>query len=95
LIGVQELHHTVGLGISERLEQDGVHDGEDGSVDADAEGDGGDGGDGEGWVRHKRAEGVAEVLPEINHDGTAFSYLVLGNTGRTCRIDAQLWNLVP
>src|SRR5580704_17490412 len=73
---VHELHHTVGLGISERLKDDGVDDGEDSGVSSDAEGDGGDRGDGEGRARDERAEGLAEVLPEITHDGTAFSHSV-------------------
>ena len=66
--GVHELDHAVGLGIGERLEQDGVDDGEDGGVGSDAEGEGGDGGDGEGRVRDEHAEGIFEVVPEIAHD---------------------------
>ena len=61
-----------GVGIGERLEQHGVDDGEDGGVGSDAEGQGGDGCDGEGWIREEHAEGVAEVMPEITHDGAAF-----------------------
>ena len=61
--GVHELDHAVGFGIGERLEQDGVDDGEDGGVGSDAEGESGDGGDGECRVGDEHAEGVAEVLP--------------------------------
>jgi hypothetical protein len=70
--GVHELHDTVRLGIGERLKEDGVDDGEDSGVGSDAEGDGGDGGQGEGRACDEHAEGVAEVLPEINHDGATF-----------------------
>ena len=79
---VHELHHPVGIGISERLKDDGVDDGEDSGVGSDAEGDGGDGGDGEGRARDERAEGVAEVLPEITHVAPP-SVIWLGGTGRT------------
>ena len=67
--GVHELHDAVGLGIGERLEQDGVDDGKDGGVGSDAEGEGGDGGDGERRIGDQHAEGVAEVAEKVAHDG--------------------------
>jgi hypothetical protein len=67
--GVHKLNHAVGLGIGEGLKKDGVYDGEDRGVGPDPEGDGGDGSEGEGRARDEHAEGVAEVLPEITHDG--------------------------
>ena len=65
---VHHLHDAVGVGIAERLEENGVDHGEDGGVGSDAEGDGGDGGDGEGGTGEEGAEGVAKVLPEIIHE---------------------------
>jgi hypothetical protein len=38
----------------------------------------GAGGEGEGRARDERAEGVAEVLPEITHDGATFRLMVRG-----------------
>ena len=68
-IGVHELDDAVGLGIGERLEQDGVDDGEDGGVGSDAEGESGDGRDGERRSGDERAEGVAQVAEKVAHDG--------------------------
>ena len=51
--GRQKLHHAVGVGIGERLEQHRVDDGEDGRVGADAQGKGGN-----------RSQGEAGVLEE-------------------------------
>ena len=47
-LGDEELDQTIGLGIGEGFEEDGVDDGEDGRVDAYAECERGDGGEGEG-----------------------------------------------
>ena len=55
---VQELNDAVGVGIVERLEQDGVDDGEDGGVGADAQGQGCDGCDGERGVGDQHAKGI-------------------------------------
>ena len=59
---VRELQHTIGLGIGERLEQDGVDNGKDRGVGSDAKGNGRDGGEGESRVRDERAQGVAEIV---------------------------------
>ncbi len=70
--GVHELDHAVGLGIGERLEQDGVDDGEDGGVGSDAEGEAAMAVRVKAGLRDEHAEGVAEVLPEITHGGATF-----------------------
>ena len=67
--GVHELDHAVRFGIGERLEQDGVDDGEDGGVGSDAEGESGDGSYGERWTADEHAEGVAEVAEKVAHGG--------------------------
>ena len=61
----QELDDAVGVGIGERLEQDGVDDGEDGGVGSDAKGQGCDGCDGEAGIFEEAAQGVLEVMPQI------------------------------
>ena len=63
----QELDDAVGVRIGERLEEDGVDDGEDGGVGSDAEGQGGDGCDGEARVLEEAAQGVFEVMPQVGH----------------------------
>ncbi len=65
--GVHELDHAVGFRIGERLEQDGVDNGEDGGVGSDAEGESGDGSYGERRTTDEHAEGVAEVAEKVAH----------------------------
>ena len=80
----REVHHlddTVGVGIGEGLEEDGVDDGEDGGVGSDAERDGGDGGEGERRIGDEHAEGVAEVVAEIAHGCAALRFSDPGKRG--------------
>ena len=68
-VGTLALEHDDAIGIGEvgRLEQNGVDDGEDGGVGADAKCERGDGGGGESATLPEHAEGVAEVLEECFH----------------------------
>ena len=61
----QELDDAVGVGIGERLEQDGVDDGEDGGVGSGYRGPAADGCDGEAWIFEEAAQGGVEVMPQI------------------------------
>ena len=61
----------LGLGEGKRAEKNGVDDGEDDDVGADAEGEDDHGDDGEGGVAAEGAEGEAEVLEEDVEPGQA------------------------
>ncbi len=56
-----ELHHAVGAGVGEGVDEDGVNDGEDGACGADAEGEGEHGGQDEAGALAEFAGGVLEV----------------------------------
>ena len=56
-----------GVGVGERLEQDGVDDGEDGGVGSDAEGERGDGSEGKAGIVGEHAQRMLDVVPEGAH----------------------------
>ena len=57
-------HALVGVGVGQRLQQDGVDDGEDGAVGADPEGEGENGGGREAGRAREGAGAAAGILPE-------------------------------
>jgi hypothetical protein len=64
-----ELHDLVGLWVRERLKKDGIHDGKDRRVRADAEGQGSQSHDGEADVPPHRAQGVTQIGEQRFHLG--------------------------
>ena len=57
----------LGVGVGERFEQDGVDDGEDGGIDADAERQRGHGSEGKSGVVGEHAQRMLDVVPEGAH----------------------------
>ena len=78
--GEQELNNAIRVRVSERLEQNRVHDREDGGVDSDAERQGSDRGERESWIHAEHAHGMLEVVPEIAHSAGS-----IGGNIRACR----------
>ena len=66
-IPAAQLHDAIGLRIGQRLEQHRIHDGENGRVRADADGERGQGNRGETDVPAHRAQGVPHVGNESLH----------------------------
>ena len=64
---VIELDHAIGIGISERLQQNRVDHGKDGGVGSDAQRQGGNRGDGEAGVLEEHAQRVLNLLPQMTH----------------------------
>ncbi len=64
---VQEHHDAVRIGVSQRLEQDRVHDGEDRCIRSDSEGERGHGSDCEAGALQEHPNGVLEVFEEGFH----------------------------
>jgi hypothetical protein len=46
----QKIDHAIGVGVSERFQQNRIHYRKDGGVGSDAEGERGNRGDGEAWA---------------------------------------------
>src|SRR4029077_2390754 len=59
---VIDANELLGMWERERLEKDGVYDGKDGDVGADAEGESQDGDESEAGASTKHARGVAKIL---------------------------------
>lgn len=68
-VGVVNIDEALGAGPGVGLEEDGVDDGEDGGVGADAQGQRGHGHGGEAGGLEERAEGEAEVRKHGKNDG--------------------------
>ena len=61
------MNEAVGIRIRKGFEKDFIHDGEDGGVGPDAEGECEDGGDGETGGAEEYASGVAQILNQCPH----------------------------
>ena len=66
----QKIDHAIGVGISERLEQNRIHDREDGGVGSDAERQRGNGSDGEAGVLPEHLQRVLDVVEQVAHCAT-------------------------
>ncbi len=66
--GELELNDAIRVRVGERLQQDRIHNREDGSVGPDAKRQGGDSGDREAGILGEHAQRMLEVIPKIAHE---------------------------
>src|SRR6516165_6788803 len=69
--GRQKIHHAIGIGIGERLQQNGIYDREDGGIGPDAEGECHYGGKSEARILPKLAKPEAHVTPKQHRSASS------------------------
>src|SRR5258708_854850 len=71
---IQELNDPVGFGVSERLEENRVDDGEDCGIGPDTESQGGDHRKGEARILCKHAQGMPNVRQQVGQTAPPWSF---------------------